>query len=69
MGEKTELHSVFVGKPEGKRPLRKSRRRWKDNIKMNLLKVVRWGLDGNDLAQGRESWRALVNAVMNIRDP
>jgi hypothetical protein len=69
MGERTGLYSVLVGKPEGKRPPGRSRRKWKNNIKMDLLKVGCRGLYWIDLAQGRERWRALVNVVMNIRVP
>jgi len=57
-----------VGIPEAKRPLG-SRRRWKDNIKLDLQEVGCWGMDWIDLAQDRDSWRALVNAVMNLRAP
>jgi hypothetical protein len=58
-----------VEKPEGKRPLGRPRRRWVDNIKMDLLQI-RWGGVGwIGLAQDRDKWRALVNAVMNFRVP
>jgi hypothetical protein len=58
-----------VRKPEGKRPLGRPRRRWVDNIKMDLLEIG-WGVvDWIGLAQDRYKWRALVNAVMNIRVP
>jgi len=56
------------GKPEGKRPLGGSRRRLKDNIKMEFQEV-KWGMEWIDLAQDRDSWRALVNAVMKLRVP
>ena len=56
-----------MGKPEGKRPLGRPRRRWEDNIKMNLQDVGCVGMDWIELAQNRDRWRALVNAVMNIR--
>jgi hypothetical protein len=60
---------LLVGKPEGKRSLRRSIRRWVDNIKMDLLEVG-WGdVDRIGLAQDRDRWRALVNAVMNLRVP
>jgi hypothetical protein len=61
---------ALVGKPEGRRPLGRPRRRWEDNIKMDLRKVG-WGggIDWIDLAQDRDRWRALVNAVMNLRVP
>jgi len=60
------LHRVLVGKPEGKRPVERPRRRWKDNIKMDL-REVRWGGDWMELAQDRDRWRALVNTMMNLR--
>ena len=62
-------YRVLVGKPEGKRPLGKPRRRWEDNIKMDLQKVGYGGIDCIDLDQDRDRWRALVNAVMNLRVP
>jgi hypothetical protein len=58
-----------VGKPEERRPLGRLRRRWKDNIKMDLREVGWGGLDWNDLAQDRDRWRALVYTVMNLRVP
>jgi len=60
---------VLVGKPEGKRPLGRPRHRREDNIKMNLQVVECGRMDWLDLAQGRETWRALVNAVINLRVP
>jgi hypothetical protein len=60
---------VLVGKPEGKRPLGRPKRRWEDNIKKGLQEG-RWrGMDWIDLAQDRDRWRALVNVVMNLRVP
>jgi hypothetical protein len=56
-----------VGKPEGKRPLRRQRRRWVDNIKMDLTEIGWDGMDWFDLAQDRDRWSALVNTVMNLR--
>jgi hypothetical protein len=56
-----------VGKPEGKRPLERPRRRWVDNIKIDLLEIVWGGVDWIGLARDRDKWRALVNAVMNLR--
>jgi hypothetical protein len=58
-----------VGKPEGKRPLGRSRRRWVGNIKMYLLEIGWGGVDWIGLAQDKDKWRALVNAVMNFRVP
>jgi hypothetical protein len=55
-----------VGKPEGNRPLERPRRRWEDNIKMDLQEVGCGSMNWIDLAQDRDGWRALVNAVMNI---
>jgi hypothetical protein len=60
---------MFVGKPEGKSPLRRPRYRWEDNIKMNLQEVVVGRGDWMELAQDRESWRALVGKVRNFRVP
>ena len=56
-----------MGKPEGKRPLGRPRRRWEDNIKMDFQEVRCEGMDWIELARDRDRWRALVNAVMNIR--
>ena len=65
MGDRRGLYRVLVGKREGKRPLWRTRRRWKDNIKMD--EVGCGDTDCIDLAQGRDRCRALVNAVMNLR--
>jgi hypothetical protein len=60
---------MLMGEPEGKRPLGRPRRRWEDNIRMDL-REIRWGaMDWTDLAQDRDLWRALVNTVMNLRVP
>jgi hypothetical protein len=59
----------LVGKPEGKRPLRRPRSRWEDNIKMELQEVGCGGMDWIDLAWDRDRWQALVNAVMNLQVP
>ena len=69
MGEGRDVHRGLVGKPEGKRPLGKPRRRWEDNIKMDLQEVG--GGCGNwmELAQDRDRWRALVSKVMKLRVP
>ena len=68
MGVGRGVHRVLVGKPEGKRPLGRPRRRWEDNIKMDL-----WGVGGGGdwmvLAQDRDRWWALVNTVMNFQVP
>jgi len=69
MGERRGVYRVLVGKPEGKRPLGRPRRRWEDNIKMNLQEVGCGVMDWIDLVQDRDRWRALVNAVMNLRAP
>jgi len=69
MGEGRRVHRVLVGKPEGKRPFGKFRRRWKGNIKMDLQEVGYGGMDWIELAQDMNSWRALVNAVMKLRVP
>ena len=63
------VHKVLVGKPEGKRPLGRPRRRWEDNIKMDLEEVGRGYGDWMELAQDRDEWRALVSTVMNFRVP
>jgi len=68
MGKGRGLHRVLVGKREGKRPLGIPRRRWEDNIKMDLREVGRGG-DWMDLGQDRDRWRTLVNTVMNFRVP
>jgi hypothetical protein len=63
------VYRLLVGKPEGKRPLGRPRRRWMDNIKMDLLEIGLNVLDWFGLAQDRYRWRALVNSVMNLRVP
>ena len=68
-GERRGVYWVLVGKREGKRPLGRPRRRWEDNIKMDLSGVEREGTDWINLAQDRDRRRALVNAVMNLRFP
>ena len=69
MGKRRGVFSVLVGKPEGKIPLGRPRRRWEDSIKMDLQEVGFGGMDRIELAQDRDRWRALVNAVMNLRVP
>jgi len=69
MGERKGVYKVLVGKPEGKRPLGRPRRKWEDNIKMDLQEVVCWGMDWIDLAQDRDRWQELVDAVMDLRVP
>jgi hypothetical protein len=69
MGEKRNAYRLLVGKPEGKRPLGRPRRRWVDNIRM-YLREVGWGdVDCIGLAEDRNRWRALVNSVLNLRAP
>jgi len=63
------VHRVLVGKPEGTRPLGRPRRRWEDNIKMDLQEVGGACGDWIDLAQDRDRWQALVSTVMNLRVP
>jgi len=67
-GEGRGVYRVLVGKHEGKKPLGRPRRRWEDNIKMDIQEVG-WGMDWIELAQDRDRWRALVNAVMNLQVP
>jgi len=69
MGESRGVYRVLVGKLEGEKPHGRSRRRWEDNIKMDLQEVGCGGMDWIELAQGKDRWRALVNAVMNLRVP
>ena len=69
MGEKRGVYRVLVGKPEGKTPLVRPRRRWEDNIKMDLQEGDLGVMDWVELAQDGDRWRALVYAVMNFRFP
>ena len=69
MGEERGVYRVLVEKPEGKRPLGRPSRRWVDNIRTDLQEVGCGYMDWIGLAQDRESWRALLSAVMNLRVP
>jgi hypothetical protein len=69
MGEKRNVYRLLVGKPEGKRPLGRPRRRWTDNIKMDLLEMGVSVVDWICLAQDRYRWRALVNSEMHLQVP
>ena len=63
------MYRVVVVKPEGKGPLERPRSRWEDNIKMDLQELRCGGMDGIELAQNRDRWRAVVTAIMNLRVP
>jgi hypothetical protein len=67
MGEERNAYRIVVGKPEGKRPLGRRRRRWVDNIKMDRREIGWEGMDLIDLAQYRDQWRTLVNTVVQLR--
>ena len=69
MGERRGVIRVLVGKPEAKRPLGRPKRGWEDNITMNLQKVGCGGMEWIELAQHKDRWQALVNAVMNLWVP
>jgi len=69
MGKRRGVYRVLVGKPEGRRPLGRPRRRWEDNIKMDLQEVGCVGMNCIEMAQDKDSWQAVVNAVMNLRVP
>jgi hypothetical protein len=69
MRKKSNTYRILVGKPEGRGPLGRPRRRCVGNIKMNLREIGWYGMDWIDLAQDRDQWRALVNTVMNLRVP
>jgi hypothetical protein len=69
MGEMRNVYRLLVRKPEGKRPLGRPRRRWMDNINMDILEIGLSVVDWIGLAQDRYRWRALVNSVMNLRVP
>jgi len=69
MGEGREVYRVLVGKPEGRRPLGRLRRRWVDNVRLDLHEVGCGYMDWTGLAQNRNSWQTLVSAVMSLRVP
>ena len=69
MGERRGVYRILVGKPEGRIPLGRPRRRWEDNIKTDLQKLGCGGMEWFELAQDRDRWRALVKAVMNLWVP
>jgi hypothetical protein len=69
MGEKRTAYVILVGKPEGKRPLGRPRRRWVDSIKMDLREIEWNGVDWIYIVQDKDQWRALVNKVLNFRVP
>jgi hypothetical protein len=69
MGEVRNAYNILVGRPEGRRPLGRPRRRWEDNMKMDLREIRFWDVDWIHWTQDRDRWRALVNAVMNLRVP
>jgi hypothetical protein len=68
MGEKRSAYGILVGRPEGRRPLGRPKRRWEDNIKIDLQEVE-WDMDWIEMAQDRDRWPALVNAVLKLRVP
>jgi hypothetical protein len=69
MGKGRGVYRVLVEKPEGKRPLGRPRRRWENNIKADIREVGCGGMDWIELAKDRESWRVIVNVIMNVRVP
>jgi hypothetical protein len=69
MGEKRNSYKILVREPEGKSPLGKPRRRWVDNIRMDLRKIGWDGVDWIEMSQDRDKWRALVNMVLDLRVP
>jgi hypothetical protein len=68
-GENRNAYKILMGNPEEKRPLGRPKRRWVHNIKIGLREIGWDGMDWIDLARDRDQWRALVNAVMNLRVP
>jgi hypothetical protein len=69
MGERRGAYKILVGKPEGKRPIGRHRRRWEDNIKLDLQEVGCGDMDWFELVQYRDRFRTFVNVVMNLRSP
>jgi hypothetical protein len=69
MGKVRNAYSILVGKPEGRRPLGRPKRRWDDNIRMDFREIGFGDVDWIHLAQDRDRWRALVNTVMSLRFP
>jgi hypothetical protein len=69
MGEVRGAYNILAGWPEGRRPLGRPRRRWEDNIKMDLMEIGFWDVDWIHCAQDRDRWRALANTVMNLLVP
>jgi hypothetical protein len=69
MGEGRGAYKILMGRPKGRRPLGRPRRRWEDNIKMDLQEVGWGGMYWINMAQDRDRWRALVSVVMNLRVP
>ena len=67
--ERRAVYRILVGKPKGKRPFGRPRRRWEDNIKMDLQEVGFGGMDWIEVAQDRDRWRAFLTVVMNLRVP
>jgi hypothetical protein len=67
MGEERKVYKVLVGNPEGKKPLGRPRRRWEDEIRIDLREIGLGGVDWIRLAQDRDWWRAVVSAAMNLR--
>jgi hypothetical protein len=68
-GEKRNAYGIFMGKPEGKSPLRRQRHKWSHNTKMDLREIGWDGMDWIDLAYDRDQWRALMNMVMDLKVP
>ena len=69
MGERRDVYRVLMGKSEGKTPLGRPKRRWEDNIKMDIQEIGCGRMDWIELVQDRDRWRELLNAVMNLRFP